>query len=88
MTQPSYVELGRQWDGSYLIKRVEALLRNDPSYTVTKPDGSKATEENKLATALAAIQKALSSGATVPGLTAEDIRAIVREELNKTKLTS
>jgi hypothetical protein len=87
VTQPSYVELGHQWDGAYLIKRIESLCRMDPEYTVTKPDGSKATEVNDLVVALNTLLAKVNAPMT-GGLTEAQIRTIVREELNKTKLTS
>lgn len=87
VTQPSFVELGHQWDGSYLIKRVESLCRMDATYTVTKPDGTKVTEVNDLVVALNTLLAKVNAP-TTGGLTEQQIRDIVRDELNKTKLTS
>lgn len=54
--QEDDMELGAEWDGSYLIKRIESLVRMNPTYTVTLPDKSTRTETNALVQAVQALQ--------------------------------
>lgn len=72
------MELGQEWDGSYLIKRIESICRMDPTYTVTLPDGSKKTEDNELVQAVISLRD--RPAATVE-LTAGDRAAIVADLL-------
>lgn len=79
-------------DGLALIYRVDGIRRNINPIVYTKPNGTVITEVNALALKLAELDKALdevkAALAAVPpgGLSPEQVRTVVREELDQTKL--
>lgn len=79
-------------DGLPLIYRVDGIKRNADPITYKKADGTTATEPNLLAQKLAELDAALDEVkallAAVPpgGLSEEQVRAVVRTELDKTHL--
>lgn len=79
-------------DGRALIHRVYGIERNADPITYTRTDGKVVNEPNLLAQKLAELDTALdeikATLAAVPpgGLSPEQVRAVVREELDQTKL--
>lgn len=81
-------------DGDFLalIYRVDGIKKNLDTITYTRNDGTTATEPNNLAKKLAELDAALdevkAALAAVPpgGLTEEQVRAVVRAELDQTRL--
>lgn len=70
------MELGQEWDGSYLIKRMESICRMEPTYTVTLPDKSTRSEPNKLVQAVVGLTAAVTAIASKVDIDPAELRAI------------
>lgn len=88
-----------EWNDSEknsVVSRVGGMFLATPQVTWKKTDGTTATESNALLALFAALDDKLDQiiqgqgggGVTPPSFTVDDIRQVVREELDKTKFSA